>query len=129
MAYNTAATPVPTKLPGARVLPPLAAKLDILLKLEPTDQFWQDAYFDSRNDRWATDPNMKAAIEWHLQYERALEEVLRIGWEVWRVCAWLYARYRLLPDTRQRWVSTGGSPQAEGEQGSCFLPSLASLFS
>ncbi|KAK4700343.1 hypothetical protein P7C70_g5902, partial [Phenoliferia sp. Uapishka_3] len=109
--YNDAVTLFLLKCPNPEFIPPAAQGLKILLTLEPTDPFWHDDYFLAPTELWATNVDVKAGIAWVLQRDRANEELIRLGWEVRRMLAWVAAYSRNASLTRRRWETVRRSLQ------------------
>ncbi|KAK4700794.1 hypothetical protein P7C70_g5448, partial [Phenoliferia sp. Uapishka_3] len=107
--YNDAVALFLSKCPNPIVVPPTAGTLKVLLALEPSDPFWHDDYFLAPKEAWATDADVKAGIAWVLQRGRAEEEIIRIGWEVRRMFAWVQACAVKGWETRRQWRETGES--------------------
>ncbi|KAH9816301.1 hypothetical protein DFH28DRAFT_1161229, partial [Melampsora americana] len=59
-----------------------------LLKIDFDHPFWNDGLFTNGREPWAIDADTQHGMRQVAYYDRACEEVRRIGWEVRRVMRW-----------------------------------------
>ncbi|KAH9807020.1 hypothetical protein DFH28DRAFT_836789, partial [Melampsora americana] len=59
-----------------------------LLKIDFDHPFWNDGLFTNGQEPWAIDDNTKHGMRQVAYFDRAREEIRRIGWEVRRVMRW-----------------------------------------
>ncbi|EGG02521.1 uncharacterized protein MELLADRAFT_66335 [Melampsora larici-populina 98AG31] len=67
--------------------PPSISYLD-LLKIDFDHSFWNDGLFTNGREPWAVDANTQHGMRQVAYYDRANEEIRRLGWEVRRVMRW-----------------------------------------
>ncbi|EGF98641.1 uncharacterized protein MELLADRAFT_79633 [Melampsora larici-populina 98AG31] len=59
-----------------------------LLKIDFDHSFWNDGLFTNGREPWAIDANTQHGMRQIAYFDRANEEIRRIGWEVQRVMRW-----------------------------------------
>ncbi|KAH9808522.1 hypothetical protein DFH28DRAFT_1195529 [Melampsora americana] len=67
-----------------------------LLKLEPEASFWNDGFITHAHEPWAVDPKTQHGMRQLAYFQRAKEEIRRIGWEVRRSMRWATHRHQSL---------------------------------
>lgn len=68
-------------------------------KMSPDDPFWNDGLFTNNHDPWAVDPDTQHGMRQIAYFDRAKEEMRRIGWEVRRAMRWAISLHDSLLDT------------------------------
>ncbi|WAR59025.1 hypothetical protein PtB15_10B367 [Puccinia triticina] len=78
-----------------RVAPP-TINYSELIALQADDLFWNDGLFTNANEPWAVEPRTQQGIRRLAYFNRALEEIRRLGWESRRAMQWATERHTRL---------------------------------
>ncbi|EGG10072.1 uncharacterized protein MELLADRAFT_94412 [Melampsora larici-populina 98AG31] len=70
-----------------------------LHKMGADNVFWSDGLFTNATEPWATDPHTQRGMRQQCYFERANEEIRRIGWEVRRSMRWATSCYEIAVKT------------------------------